>query len=900
MAVGTAAELVTRITAEDQATRVVQRYIGNLKEAEKQTNGLGAAISGIAKNALSFAAGLGALSVAGDIFGAIKGSAIDLNSRLEQARIGFTTMLGSAEQADAFLRDLQKLAATTPFEFPELVDASKRLLAFGTAAKDVQPLLVNIGDTAAALGLGSEGVNRLTTAIGQMTAKGKVQGDELLQLAEAGINVNKVFEIMATQTGKSVEELKKMQSAGTLASSDFIKAFRTFADQNFGGLMEKNSKTLVGALSNIKDALGQAVSSGAKPFFDLLTEGANNIAAFLGSETFSGWAKGLSQILRDLATILGNVLRGVLPILGQEIAALGFIGKQVFDMVLVPAFRAALDLLGKLGAVFGLQLPTAQNALEGLAGGLTAFNNFLVAAIGTAMRFGNEVGKALAVPVTWVVQHWPEITQTIGNVMSTVGGIVSGALNALKGFWDENGGLILAAVQTAWTAISDVIGNVVNTLGPVIQGVMTIINGDWDTGWKKIQQTAIDFDKTLLSIIQQWAGTLGTWWSIVAPKLADFGAKLLGWAGDRVPEIQAKLVEWGAAYGDWVRTKAWPWLQEKLGELATNLITWVGDEVPIIFDKLGEWADNFADWVDVALPELLRNLDGLLDKLLGFVDEGSVKTDSRLGEWVEAFIAWARDRVWPLLGPALEKIGSALLTWMTQQVPYIWAKLGQWGLLFGDWVITEAIPKLILALGKLLIRLADWFITEGVPAFLRGGARLASGLIEGFVKEMEKLGPAIADVLSRTRVTVGPFHVSAEGVTVDLPGQAPAGAGGGGGGSGGGGGGGGPSLPPGTIPVNAPTSFTFDSGGLLMEPVFGRGLRSGTRYGFALTGPEAFGGVQRSYDGTPRGGGNITVVVNLPGGYVGRDQDIAKQLAPALREELARLGLTNLKIGNKI
>jgi len=99
-------------------------------------------------------------------FKATVGTAIDFNAMLQTAQIGFTTMLGSAEKAQKFLDDMADFAVKTPFEYPELLEAAKRMLAYGFAAEEVLPTLKAVGDASAALGAGSEGIDRITLALG--------------------------------------------------------------------------------------------------------------------------------------------------------------------------------------------------------------------------------------------------------------------------------------------------------------------------------------------------------------------------------------------------------------------------------------------------------------------------------------------------------------------------------------------------------------------------------------------------------------------------------------------------------------------------------------------------------------------------------------------------------------
>ena len=139
-------------------TKGLQREIANVQKTIRQKLG-GNAIE-ISENMIAGVAGLSA-ALAG--LGAV---AVRSAAQMEQTEKAFTTLLKSADLAKDFSAELERFAAATPFELPGLLNASKRLLAFGFSAQQVIPILTAIGDSAAALGMGEEGISRLTTAIG--------------------------------------------------------------------------------------------------------------------------------------------------------------------------------------------------------------------------------------------------------------------------------------------------------------------------------------------------------------------------------------------------------------------------------------------------------------------------------------------------------------------------------------------------------------------------------------------------------------------------------------------------------------------------------------------------------------------------------------------------------------
>lgn len=205
---------------------------------------------GISESSLEVLGGLG-LAIAG-----IGAASVKAAADMEQTRKAFTTLLKDATLAKDFLAELETFAANTPFELPGLLQASKKMLAFGFTAQQVIPVLTAVGDSAAALGMGQEGIDRLTIAIGQMQAKGKVSAEEMLQLAEAGVPA---WQMLADAMGTSIPQAMKMAEKGTIDSATGIQAIISGMNSKFGGMMQEQSSTINGMLSNIQDSIGQTM-----------------------------------------------------------------------------------------------------------------------------------------------------------------------------------------------------------------------------------------------------------------------------------------------------------------------------------------------------------------------------------------------------------------------------------------------------------------------------------------------------------------------------------------------------------------------------------------------------------------------------------------------------------------
>lgn len=242
--------------------------------------------------------------------------AVLMADKMHQSKIAFTTMLGSADQASAFLRDLQAFAAATPFEFPELVTASKKMLALGFDAKEVIPTLRNVGNATSGLGGGADVMGRIVLALGQMKAKGSVSAEEMKQLAEAGIPA---WQALAGAIGVTVPEAMEMAKKKQIDSTTAIAALQGDMAKRFGGLMEQQSQTIQGTLANLHDTVGFIMTDIGRELIETLNirEGLAAVQEF--AKGFLDWFKSLDQGTKQVLL----VLTGTFAVGGPILVAVG-------------------------------------------------------------------------------------------------------------------------------------------------------------------------------------------------------------------------------------------------------------------------------------------------------------------------------------------------------------------------------------------------------------------------------------------------------------------------------------------------------------------------------------------------------------------------------------------------
>ena len=169
----------------------------------------------------------------------------------QQLEVAFTTMTGSAEKANALMAQLTRTAATTPFGLEEVSQGAKQLLAYGFEAEKVNETLIRLGDIAAGLKIP---LNDLIYLYGTTMAQGRLYTQDLNQFTGRGIPLTAE---LAKQFGIAQGKVKELVEAGKVGFPEVQKAIESLTDEGgrFCGLMEGHSKTIIGQISNIEDAI---------------------------------------------------------------------------------------------------------------------------------------------------------------------------------------------------------------------------------------------------------------------------------------------------------------------------------------------------------------------------------------------------------------------------------------------------------------------------------------------------------------------------------------------------------------------------------------------------------------------------------------------------------------------
>jgi tape measure domain-containing protein len=404
-----------------------------LASADKKVSSFGDKMSAAWDKSVSasnaFAVGVGAAAVAVVGLGA---AGVKSAGEFEQSRIAFETMLGSADKARKMMNDIAKFAKETPFELPEVVAASKQLLAFGFAQEQILPTMRKLGDLAAGLGVP---VGQLTNVFGQVRVAGRLMGQDLLQFTNAGVPL---IEALAKTMKKPQTEIKKLVEEGKVGFPEVEAALNSLTGEGskFGGMMEKQSKSFNGIISNLKDGFGEFLRT---------MVGISNAGDIVAGGLFDRLkqaAEALMPIVQNLPKILGDAFAKLQPYLPQIVGAI--LGG------LVPAF---LSLAVSIGA-----------SVLALAPWLA-----LGAAIGWLVKllidnFGGLDGTIKALQP--VIAGFQQVWQAVANVWTMM------ILPLLRRIWEEFEANLLPSLKRLWEQISPI-------LIPALKALAIIMGAQW-------------------------------------------------------------------------------------------------------------------------------------------------------------------------------------------------------------------------------------------------------------------------------------------------------------------------------------------------------------------------------------------------------------------------------------
>jgi tape measure domain-containing protein len=228
--------------------------------------GAAALTKGFAVTGIALKAGIGAALAGGAAAMGLGVKAVTSAANFEQTKVAFTTLIGDAAKAEQTLAKLRKFSDETPFQFPEVADAARKLIAFGESANTVPATLRRIGDVSAGI---QAPIGEIAEIYGKARVQGRLFAEDVNQLTGRGIPI---IQELAKQFGINESQVRKLVESGKVGFPQIEKAFidMTSKGGKFSGMMEAQSKTTSGLFSTLKDSVNGVFLSLGQPINDAI------------------------------------------------------------------------------------------------------------------------------------------------------------------------------------------------------------------------------------------------------------------------------------------------------------------------------------------------------------------------------------------------------------------------------------------------------------------------------------------------------------------------------------------------------------------------------------------------------------------------------------------------------
>lgn len=408
------------------------------------------------------------------------------NAQFEQYATQFSVLLGSLDAAEERMAELAEFGATTPFDLPGVVEADRILQGFGLHAEDVaerfgftgEEIRRIAGDVAAGTGASFQ---EMALLIGRFSAG--ATGEALQRMAELGIGTRDQLRAMGIEFSKSGELMTPLPEA--------MDAVLTLMEEKYGGMMEAQSHTFEGMLSNLRDWVGQTLREVGQPIFEILSEKLETLLVFLNSGE-------VKQALSDLAGLFGlaatNLAEWLVPAIEGAIVVIPDLITEINDF-----FVMLSDFMGSSNPITAL--------------GDTLRETFIDTPLGDIGDSLSKLGKKIE-QITKPILTW------VANNVKLKDGLI-------------------ALGTTITIALLPVLASLLSSIGPIIAIFAGLVAGvallrkAWETDFLGIQTTITQvWDETILpafDMIRKWAG------EVLPPLIERFAAV---WEEKLKPELE--------------------------------------------------------------------------------------------------------------------------------------------------------------------------------------------------------------------------------------------------------------------------------------------------------------------------------------------------------------------------
>lgn len=378
----------------------------------------------------------------------------DYTDALNSARIAFGNLFSNYELASEFVSVLQDYATRSPFDFTDVEQAAMALRAYGIESQNLMFVIQGIGNLAAVTGDYSTTFERVARAIGQINTKGKLMSEEMRQLAEAGLNVDSVYQRLGISAGEVAD--------ANIDSATAINAIIDVLNDEYSGAVTAANTTVQGMLANMRDLALSIMSSIVQPLYESFRSMLYTLSIEINKFQSIFQEKGLAQAISDYFG--PQVLQGI-----QNFLAIVAQVASLIYQVAVPALRIFGMYSQALSSIFTALIAVATPIVSVLASIANAILNNVAT---SRILQGVLMALATAFTITKLAALGMMVLQVIQRIISFVTTVATAATLAMEVFSMSlaQGASVAVAAGQAWVGFASALN-----VNPIILAITVVL-----------------------------------------------------------------------------------------------------------------------------------------------------------------------------------------------------------------------------------------------------------------------------------------------------------------------------------------------------------------------------------------------------------------------------------------
>lgn len=521
----TAKEIDNLGKESDDSSKQVKNLSNNMNDADDASKKLGDGFT-VLKGTMANLASQ-AISKIVDGFKGLVSGAVDYQKSMEYYTTSFTVMTGSADKAGETVKKLADIGATTPFDMPQLADATSLLMNFGFSADDAVDSMMMLGDISQG---NADKLNSIARAYGKMNSAQKVSLEDINMMIDAGFNP---LQEISEKTGESMKSLYDRISKGTMSVDEITESMKRSTSEGgkYFQSMDAQSQTLDGRLSTLSDTINSKLGEALQP---ILQKAADEWIPNVTNAIDNMDVDSVVSVIDDIVSAVGDLFGFIMDNGSTIISLVAGIGTAMVTWNVASMINGVVTAVKRYQAA-NEGATVAQALLNGVlnANPIMLVVTLLAGLIATIITLWNtNEGFRNA-----VINVWNAFKDTVGNAITSVGGFIDNLISWFQALPGRIGAFLSNVISNVQNWASNMVSRASAAGSNFVNGVVSFISGLPSAVWNWLSSALTNAWNFASQLAQAGANAASGLVNNIIGTISGLPGQLYNWGVDMVQGI---------------------------------------------------------------------------------------------------------------------------------------------------------------------------------------------------------------------------------------------------------------------------------------------------------------------------------------------------------------------------